>query len=385
MSHSTLITSPAEFETWCSQAKAHARLAIDTEFVRESTYFPQLCLLQLATEMLPPVAVDMLEVTDLSMFFSLLEQKNLVKILHSAEQDMEALISLGAPIAAPLYDTQIAARYAGYGEQIGYEGLVKQVLGKDINKAERRSDWSARPLREAQLHYALADVEHLVDLYNALERELVEKNRKHWMLEDERPCTVERYITNSTDSWRRIRPRPNNPKVLGRLQMLAAWREQSARALNVPRGWVITDELLLKLAERPPKNLVMLANHPAIITQKRPKSASHIGVWLEEQLEALFVIIQSAPSAVVIPTTNATLPVEREPLKDLLRAHLRLCAMELGLPPSLIASSDELHMLASGAYDAASLVCLQGWRAEIFGASALEIAGGRRSVSFTAG
>ena len=250
-----LIYNTSELRNLCARLSNYDFLAVDLEFIREKTYYPLLCLIQVASKdeaaIIDPLAPDM----DLSPFFELMQNDKIVKVFHSCRQDVEILYQLSGKVPQPLFDTQIAAMVCGFGESIGYERLVKAVLNIELDKTDCLSNWQLRPLNEHQLEYACGDVTHLINVYEYLKQQLEEKGRVDWIKEEVDVASSEKtYVTEPLEAWERIKFRSHNSKVLSNLRDLAAWREKRAQDKNVPRQSIIKDDVLTMIATANPQS-----------------------------------------------------------------------------------------------------------------------------------
>lgn len=353
-------------------------LALDTEFLRDQTYWPKLCLVQVAAPghaaIIDPLAPGM----DLSGFYDLLRRPNIVKVFHAARQDIEIFSLQGGVIPDPLFDTQIAAMVCGFGDAASYETLSRKIAHVEIDKSARFTDWSRRPLSKRQLEYALSDVVHLCTIYEALAAELKRARRESWV--EEEIATLKDpalYRLDPEQAWKRLKARTGNKRFLAMLASLAAWREREAQARDVPRNRVIRDEALLEIAAHPPEDAERLDHIRAV-----PKgfSASKLGKSLMEAIE------QGRKAMPPEGIQNDRPRRKREPspaAMDLLKTLLRLRAEEAKVAPRLIATNDDIESLA--AYEDDDVAALHGWRAEVFGKDALALRKGDLALSLEGG
>lgn len=370
-----IITKQDELDKICAEMAAHPYITIDTEFMREKTYYPKLCLIQLADPDKNAVAIDPLaKGIDLSPLFDLLDNEKVLKVFHAARQDLEIFYNLTGKVVRPFFDTQIAAMVLGYGDSVGYESLVRNVSKHQLDKSSQYTDWSVRPLSEKQITYALGDVTYLRDIYLTLSAQLKEQNRISWVYEEEeflaRPAT---YENNPQDMWQKIKIRSPKPKNLAVLRELAAWREKRAQDKNIPRSWVMRDETLADMASQSPKTLDELKkirNLPAEFTKGEGKSEILLGL-IKKGLDT--------------PKKDCPEVVKKHPLSpsvsakaDILKMLLKIQAAECGVAAKLIASSDEIEIIA--AEDAPDVPALKGWRAEVFGMEALALKNGELAI-----
>lgn len=356
----------------CRRMACHPFVTVDTEFLRETTFWPKLCVVQLASQD-EAVAIDALaEGMDLSPLFTLMADTNVVKVFHAARQDIEIIWNLAKLIPTPLFDTQVAAMVCGFGDQISYSELVQAVCRVSLDKSSRFTDWSRRPLSEAQVDYAIADVTYLRDIYWHLRRRLEKSGRLSW-LDDEvalltAPSTYEQHPANA---WERFRNRARKPRDLAVLMEVAAWREAEAQARDVPRSRVLKDDVLVEIALAAPKTQDELGN---LRTFPRGMEKSRAGT---EILAAVQRGLARDPK---------TLPkIEKERRSgggatvELLKVLLRQVAEAEGVAPKMLATVEELEAIAAD--DNAKVASLSGWRREIFGEKALELKHGRLALT----
>ena len=364
----TLITETNELEAVVERLRRESFVTVDTEFMRERTYWAKLCLVQLAGET-EAVAVDTLAPgIDLAPLLALLADSSVLKVFHACRQDLEIFSRMmqgGMP--EPVFDTQVAAMVCGFGEEVAYETLVNRVAKARLDKSSRFTDWGRRPLSEAQLAYALSDVTHLRTIYEKLRSRIERAGRLDWVAEETAGLTVpDLYVTEPEDAWKRLKVRSREPRFVALVQELAAWRERKAQARDVPRNRIVRDDLLMELAAQKPRDLEAL------------RRLDRINLDRESMREVLEVIaaVRARPEE-----SLPHLPPPRPPPKglgptvDLLRVLLKHCAEESDVAQRLIATSGELEELALD--DAADIPALKGWRREIFGARALDLKAGR--------
>ncbi len=370
-----LITTTEALEEFCAQAHAAPYVTIDTEFLRERTYYSKLCLLQMALpgpdgpEGGPAVLVDPLaEGLSLASFYAMLRDESTVKVLHAARQDLEIFYIEGRTLPRPLFDTQIAAMVCGFGDQIGYETLVRKLAKGRIDKSSRFTDWSRRPLTEAQLRYALADVTHLRVIYEKLAATLAANGRAPWVAEElatlADPAT---YVTAPQEAWMRIKTRNDSGRFLAIVRELAAFREEYAQSRNVPRSRVFKDDALLELASVRPRGSEDLSRTRLLLREARK------GEIAQGIIAAVQRGLECPPEALPeLPGIRENLNVNPA-LADLLRVLLKAKSDSTGVAARLIASAADLDALAAGLRDVPALA---GWRAEVFGADALRLCDG---------
>ncbi len=335
-------------------------LCVDTEFMREKTYYPKLCLLQLASSD-GVFCIDPLQVDDLTPILDLLYEPGILKVLHAAKQDLEIFYHLRGDVPAPLYDTQIAAALLGQNDQVGYATLVQQELGVTLDKAHTRTDWSQRPLDDGQLRYAADDVIYLRQIYEIQRQALAERARGEWLTEDFRaladPAT---YAPDPDSAWLRVKEaRRLKPSQLGVLQQLAAWRERRAMELNRPRRWVMRDEVLVELARRNPSSRANLER----VRGLEKNQIERVG---DELLQLIAAGRDVAAEQLPTLEPRIQLSAEQEALVDAMMAVLRLRAAEESLSPAMLATRSTLAQLVQGDDDVS---VLHGWRGALVGES----------------
>lgn len=354
-------------------------VTVDTEFIRESTYWPELCLIQLASPEIAVIVDPLAPDINLEPLCKLMENKNVVKVFHAARQDVEIIYKLGNIIPTPLFDTQIAGSVCGFGESISYEQIVERITGEHIDKSSRYTDWSLRPLSEKQLSYALADVTHLRDVYLYLKKQLEKNGRTHW-IDDEMSIlnSTKTYDMPNEDAWKRIKGRIRKPRELAVLQKIAAWREQEAKSRNVPRGRILKDEGLIEIATQQPKDETALSRLRSIPKGwERSASAEELLKAVKAGLE---VDLASLPPIHkhVAPNNGTAAAIE------LLRVLLKLVADEEGIAPRIIANNDDLEKIAKQEKKS-DIMALTGWRYKLFGEKAEKMLNGRLGFYFQNG
>ena len=367
-----LITDSASLAALVERLAQHDFVAVDTEFMRENTYWPDLCLIQIASPEEAAAIDPKAEGLDLTPLWSLLvDNEDVLKVFHAGGQDLEIVYNETGKTPHPLFDTQVAAMALGFGEQVGYSNLIESMLGHTLDKGARFTDWSRRPLDKRQIDYAIGDVTHLATIFPRMVQKLRKSGRGVWLDEEmERLADPSSFAFEPEDAWKRLKLPSRNPAVLGRLKALAAWREVEARGKNLPRGRIIKDDTLNELAGHPPKTQDDLG-------RVRGLSAG----WRNNDIGAR--LMQALANA--RPLEGDELP-DREPrrpgltkdaalVSDLLKLLLKIRAKEAGVAPKLIARTDELEALAAGVRD--GLAILQGWRFEQFGHDALDLVEGR--------
>jgi ribonuclease D len=339
--------------------------------MRENTYWPDLCLIQIASTE-EAAAIDPKAEIDLSPLLELLVNKDdVLKVFHAGSQDLEIIHNLTGKVPKALFDTQVAAMALGHGEQVGYSNLIESMLGHSLDKGARFTDWSRRPLDKRQIDYAIADVTHLAKIFPKLLEKLKKTGRGGWLDEEmERLSDPSTFAFEPADAWKRLRLPSRNPAVLGRLKALAAWRETEARTKNIPRGRIVKDDTLVELAAHPPKTQDDLGRVRGLSTGWR---TNDIGARLMASLQTAKPLDPNE-----LPSREPKRPgltKEGALVADLLKLLLKIRAKEAGVAPRLIARSDDLEALAAGVRDGLNI--LSGWRFEEFGSDALDLVEGR--------
>jgi ribonuclease D len=371
------LTTTTELAAYCTEARTHPYVTVDTEFLRERTYYSKLCLIQLAmpgNDDSGAVLVDPL-VGDMSLepLYDLFRDTSVVKVFHAARQDLEIFFVDAQVFPEPLFDTQVAAMVCGFGEQVGYETLVRKIVREQVDKTSRFTDWSRRPLSDAQKTYALADVTHLRHVYEFLAAKLEESGRSHWVEEELHILTnPDTYIVAPENAWKRIKTRTNSGKFLAIVQALAAFREEFAQTRNIPRNRVYKDDALVELASNKPKTYEDLGRSRLLLREARKGDIAD-GILAAVQ-KGVNCPADKAPKA---PAGREKLQVNPA-LADLLRVLLKAKTESAGVAAKLIAPAADLDALAAGMRDVAAL---SGWRAEVFGEDALRLCEGKIALA----
>lgn len=371
------ITTTEELADFCTQARQHDYVTVDTEFLRERTYYSKLCLVQLAmpgNDDNGACLVDPL-VRGLSLepLYELFRDTSVVKVFHAARQDLEIFYVDAKVFPEPLFDTQVAAMVCGFGEQVGYETLVRKITKKPLDKTSRFTDWSRRPLTEAQKSYALADVTHLRGIYEHLAQKLEETGRSRWVQEELSVLTSpETYVIPPQEAWRRVKTRTNSPKFLAVVQALAAFRETHAQERNIPRNRVFKDDALVELASNKPKTLEELGRSRLLLREARR------GDIAEGILKAVEDGVSCPPERMPKPDRSRDKMQVNPALADLLRVLLKAKTESAGVAAKLIAPAADLDAIAAGMRD---IPALRGWRLEVFGDDALQLCDGKIALA----
>ena len=375
------ITTTEDLAAFCSQAAEHPYVTVDTEFLRERTYYSQLCLVQLAMPgeddsnavLVDPLAKDL----DLAPLYTLFKDTSVVKVFHAARQDLEIFFVDAGVIPEPLFDTQVAAMVCGFGEQVGYETLVKKIAKQSLDKSSRFTDWSRHPLTPAQQKYAIADVTHLRRIYEFLADKIARQNREKWVTEELKILTSpETYIVRPEEAWRRVRTRTSSARFMGVVKALAEFRESFAQSRNVPRNRVFKDDALVELASTKPQTMSDLGKSRLLLREARKGD-------IAEGILAAVQIGQNMDKDDLPVVTNKGDKVQVNPaLADLLRVLLKAKADEADVAARLIAPTSDLDAMSAGERD---LPALQGWRRDVFGEDALRLCEGQVGLAAKGG
>jgi len=371
------ITTTKKLADACARLARHPFVTVDTEFLRESTYYPKLCIAQMAS-MDEAVVIDALaEGMDLAPFFALMADENVLKVFHAARQDIEICWHEAGVIPHPIVDTQVAAMVLGYGDSISYDQLVQRITGDNLDKSHRFTDWTRRPLSEAQLAYAISDVTHLRDVYLKLSADLEKRGRIDWVQEEMKVLTSpDTYRFEPEHAWERLRTRVRKPRELAVLMEVAAWREREAQERDVPRGRVLKDDVIGDIAIQAPATIERLA---ALRSLPRGFERSK---WGEAIVEAVARGLARDPKT--LPRfERPKAAVNGQATVELLKVLLRMTAERHGVAAKVIATVDELDRIAAD--DEADVPALHGWRRELFGEKALALKQGRLSLAIEKG
>jgi ribonuclease D len=368
-----IIVSPDSLRRFCADLKTADFITVDTEFIRDKTYWPQLCLIQMAgpagAAIIDPLASGM----SLEPFYELMREHRVLKVFHAPRQDIEIFVHEAGTIPHPLFDTQVAAMVCGFGEQVGYETLIRQLTGGEIDKSSRFTDWSRRPLSEKQLHYALADVTHLRTAYEKLAARLAANKRQHWVAEEMAILeSADTYMVQPENAWLRLKSRSSNPRYLGVLRELAAWREREAQIRDLPRSRVLKDEALFEIAAETPHTSDELARLRAVPEGvARGKLSQGILAAVHKGVELPKDQLPRAPER---NARNGSVA-----LIELLKVLLKARCEDEGVAQKLVASAEDIELFAAGRRK--DLGFLSGWRRDIFGADAVELVRGHIALS----
>lgn len=369
----TPITTTAELAAFCDKLKGQPFVAVDTEFMRETTYWPKLCLIQAAAPSAEAVIDPLAEGIDLEPFLVVMRDPSIEKVFHAARQDVEIFNNLRA-MPSPLFDTQVAGMAAGYGEQIAYDALVRQMLKIELDKSSRFTDWARRPLTDAQLTYALADVTHLAELYPTLKARLEKEGRLAWVTDEMgNLCDPANYDVDPENAWRRLKPRKHTAKYLAVYRAVAAWRERTAQLRDQPRGRILKDEAIDEVATQAPTDASQLDRLRSV-----PKgfSGSRFGPDL---LTAVRDALKDPEGyAPVIERSRVAPSPAAGAVVELLKVLLKARAEDAGVASKLIATVSDLELIAND--DNAKTPALTGWRREAFGEDALKLKRGELAL-----
>lgn len=377
-----LITTNSALRDLCARLSSSPFLTVDTEFMREKTYFAKLCLIQVSDPDGNAAAIDVLaenEELDLTPFWDLMTNTKILKIFHAARQDLEIIYQLSGTLPSPLFDTQVAAMVCGYGDQVGYEALVNDICKTKMDKTSQFTDWSHRPLTQKQMTYALGDVIHLVKIYEHLSSMLKKKNRESWVLEEtENLLSPALYQFPPQDAWKRLKLRSPKPRDLAVMRELAAWREEEAQRKDVPRSRIIKDETLLDLTYQKPRNETELARIRGVSSEL---AKGKFGKAILSVIEKGINVPDTDCPAVSV---RSPLPQRLVPTLEMLKMLLRLQSAEHDVAARLIGSSDDIEDFILTPDDKA-LPLNHGWRYEIFGAEAQEMIAGKTALTLEKG
>ncbi len=371
-----MIETTAALEDACRALAKSEYVTIDTEFLRETTFWPQLCLIQMASPDVEVIVDPLAPGIDLAPFFALMADSSVIKVFHAARQDIEIVFHLGNLIPHPIFDTQVAAMVCGFGDSVSYDQLVQKIKGVPLDKSSRFTDWSRRPLSEKQLDYALADVTHLRDVYLKLKAQLKKEGRAEWLTEEMAILeSRETYDLHPDDAWQRLKMRLRKPQELAIMQYVTAWREREARARNVPRSRVLKDDAIYEIAQQQPKDIEALGRLRTI-----PKG------W--ERSSSGAAIIEAVNIALALPKSEMPhvqrhnhAPDGAAAAVELLKVLLRLTAEKHGVAAKVIANSEDLDKIANEG-EKAEVAALSGWRRDLFGETALKLIGGGVALRF---
>jgi len=371
-----IITDTEALAAFCGRLAGAPFVTVDTEFLRESTFWAQLCLVQMAgadqAAIIDPLAPGL----DLTPFYALMSDEAVLKVFHAARQDIEIFVTQAGAVPRPIFDTQVAAMVCGYGDQVSYDQLVYRITGEQIDKTSRFTDWSQRPLSPKQIAYAVTDVTYLRDVYRSLAAQLAKQGRTEWVAEEMAVLTdPQTYRTDPEDAWQRLRMRVKKPRQLAVIQALAAWREREAQQRDVPRGRILKDEAIYEIALQQPADVEALGRLRTI-PRGFERSGTARGI-LAAVAEALALPEAALPR---IPRQRPA-PEHASAAAELLKVLLKMVAEEHGVAARIIASGDDLERIAAD--NRADVPALRGWRRQLFGEQALALKRGDLALSMS--
>lgn len=373
-----LISDTDTLKAFCDRIGNSDYLTVDTEFIRDKTYWPRLCLVQVASTDEAQAIDAMSEAIDLSPLFALMNDTSVLKVFHAARQDVEIFYHLDGRVPAPIFDTQVAGMVCGFGESVGYDRLVSKLARATIDKSQRFTDWARRPLSQKMFDYAISDVTHLRVVYEKLSAQLARNDRANWLSEEMATLTnPETYRQAPEDAWRRVKNRLRKPRHIAILRSLAAWRETEAQRRDVPRGRVLKDESMTEIAAHEPQSTEEL-------TRLRALSRDRVGQAAAEAIIEIVAEIHAAPPSTYPDAVPHPPPSNYiGPTADLLKVLLKLRCEENDVAQKLVATTDDIEAIARD--DDADVAALHGWRNEIFGKDALALKHGRIALTVERG
>ena len=369
------ITDQNTLNDFYNKCKIEKVLAVDTEFIRDSTYYPSLCLIQIAGINFA-AAIDPLAKLDMSPIWELLLNKNILKVFHAGRQDIEIFLGLMGEIPTPIYDTQIAAMFCGLGDQVGYESLVNNFLGLSVNKEHQFTNWLQRPLSKNQINYAISDVTHLINIFPLIRQAIKDNNREEWVTKElDHLSKKELYQVKADEVWKKIKLKNSNPQMLNLLKHLASWRENECKKRNIPRNRLIRDDVLINISFSKPKTISELKKIRAI-----PKNLSN-----DDFCQILKVIdkAQKVKREEWPLISTSTSPQISKSSLELLKILLKYCSEENGLAEKAIANTDDLKSILEG--QKRNMKVFTGWRNKIFGEMALSLLNGKLAFKIEKG
>ena len=369
------ITDQNTLNDFYNKCKIEKVLAVDTEFIRDSTYYPSLCLIQIAGKNFA-AAIDPLAKLDMSPIWKLLLNKNILKVFHAGKQDIEIFFGLMGEIPTPIYDTQIAAMFCGLGDQVSYESLVNNFLGLSVNKEHQFTNWLQRPLSKNQINYAISDVTHLINIFPLIRKAIKDNNREEWVTKElEHLSKKGLYKVKADEVWKKIKLKNSNPQMLNLLKYLAYWRENECKKRNIPRNRLIRDDVLINISFSKPKTISELKKIRAI-----PKNLSN------DDFSQILEVIDKAEKVKreewPLISTSTSPQISKSSL-ELLKILLKYCSEENGLAEKVIANTDDLKSILEG--QKKNMKVFTGWRNKIFGEMALSLLNGKLAFKIEKG
>jgi ribonuclease D len=372
-----LISKTEDLAAICERMAQHSFVTVDTEFLRESTYYPLLCVAQIASPDEAVVIDALAPGIDLKPFFELLSNEKVLKVFHAARQDIEIVWNMAKSIPHPIFDSQVAAMVLGYGDSISYDQLVQRITGDALDKSHRFTDWTRRPLSEAQIKYAISDVTHLRDVYLNLSADLKKQNRASWVEEEMNILTSpETYRMDPDKAWERLRTRVRKPRELAVLMEVAAWREREAQTRDVPRSRVLKDDAIADIAMQAPTSVERLSQLRSL-----PKGFEK-SRWGDQIVDAVKRGIERDPKTLPRFDRNRSAP-NGAAIVELLKVLLRMTSENHGVAAKVIATVDDLDRIAAD--DNADVPAMNGWRRELFGERALALKHGKLALAVERG
>jgi ribonuclease D len=372
----TIITDTEALSAFCARLSGAPFVTVDTEFMRESTFWAQLCLIQMAGPDEAAIIDPLAEGLDLAPFYRLMADERVCKVFHAARQDIEIFVKQAGAVPHPIFDTQIAAMVCGYGDQVSYDQLVSRITGDQIDKSSRFTDWAHRPLSAKQITYAISDVTHLRDIYLSLSAQLAGQARTTWLDEEMAVLAdIETYRTHPEDAWLRLKLRVKKPRQLAVMQALAAWREREAQSRDVPRSRVLKDDAIYEIALQQPRDAEALGR---LRTIPRGFERSSTAKAILAATEHVYELPESALPR--LPRQRAA-PEHASAAAELLKVLLKMVAEEQGVAARIIAGTEDLERIAAD--DNADVAALRGWRQKLFGEQALALKRGELALSMS--
>ncbi len=371
-----LITRQDELEAAIADFENCDFVTVDTEFIRETTFWPVLCLIQMASPTRTALIDPLADGIDLSPFFRLMGNEKVLKVFHAARQDIEIIFHEGGLIPHPVFDTQVAAMVCGFGDSVSYEQIVQKVANGRIDKSSRFTDWRRRPLSDKQLEYALADVTYLIEVYRHLDKELKREGRADWLSEEMAVLTSrETYDPDPEDAWKRLKLRLRKPQELAVMQAVAAWREREARARDVPRQRVLKDDAIYEIAQQAPRDTEALGR-----LRTTPKGWERSST-AQALIETINTALGQPKDEMPKPPKHVQLPEGTGAAVELLKVLLKLTADEAGVAPKMLANGEDLDRIAADGSEA-DVPAMSGWRKAVFGDKALKLIRGELALKF---
>jgi ribonuclease D len=374
-----VITTTEELAVFCAALSGEEFITVDTEFLRETTYYPKLCLIQVAGEKEQALIDPLSGAIDLAPFYELMADGRTLKVFHAARQDVEIMMRQAGRVPTPIFDTQIAAMVCGFGDQVGYEAIARKLANANIDKSSQFTDWSRRPLTAKQMSYALSDVTHLRVVYSALKQQIETEQRGQWLAgELEDLANPQSYIVDPEMSWQRIKARIQSRKQQAALMEVAAWREREAQRKDVPRGRILKDEAVGEIAIQVPRDRAALAQLRLL---PRGYAENVLGTGI---LEAVERGLARAPDTIPAPRGRyETIPPDAEAIAEILKLALKIVSQNSQVAPKLLANTSDIEAFALD--DTADVPFMHGWRREAFGNAALSIKQGKAVIGLKDG